>query len=153
MEYLKGHKKLRLNQFVFQKLHNTVTFLLNVIGPWLKNSDEGKIILGLKIAFDIVDHKTFLLKLRKYGIESISYNWFPSYLTNREQFCYFHGAYSSRSIFKCGAPQGSCLGSLLFLLYINDFENCLENMTPSMYADETCLTMASENLNDLITDF
>ena len=51
---------------------------------------------------------------------------------------------------KFGIPQGSCLGPLLFLLYINDFENCLEYMTPNMYADDTCVTIASENLNDLI---
>ena len=53
---------------------------------------------------------------------------------------------------KCGIPQGSCLGPLLFLLYVNDFENCLECMTPNMFADDTCVTIASENLNDLITD-
>ena len=53
---------------------------------------------------------------------------------------------------KCGIPQGSSLGPLLFLLYVNDFENCLEYMTPNMYADDTCVTIASENLNHLITD-
>ena len=97
--------------------------------PMVKNSDEGKvnlsIFLDLKKAFDTVDHKTLLLKLRKYGIESISYNWFISYLTNKEQFCYFDGDNSGRRILKYGIPQGSCLGPLLFLLYINDFENCM----------------------------
>ena len=110
------------------------------------------IFLDLKKAFDTVEHKTLLLKLRKYGIESIFFNWFIAYLTNREQFCYFDRANSSRSILKCGIPQGSCLGPLLFLLYINDFECCLENMTPNMYADDTCLAIASENFYDLITD-
>ena len=73
-----------------------------------------------------VDHKTILLKLLKCGIESTSYSWFTSYLTNGEQFCYCDGANSSKSILKNGIPQGSSLGPLLFLLYINDFENCLE---------------------------
>ena len=109
------------------------------------------IFLDLKKAFD-TDHKTLLLKLRKYGIESASYNWFTSYLTNREQFCHWDGANSSRDILKCGIPQGSCLGPLLFLLYVNDFENCLEYMTPNMYADDICATITSDNLNDLITD-
>ena len=53
---------------------------------------------------------------------------------------------------KRGIPQGSCMGPLLFLLYNNDFENCLEYMTLNMYADDTRLTVASENLYDLITD-
>ena len=99
------------------------------------------IFLDLKKAFDTVDHTTLLLKLRKYGITSTSYNWFISYLTNREQFCHWDGANSSRDILKCGIPQGSCLGPLLFLLYVNDFENCLEYMTPNMYADDTCITI------------
>ena len=110
------------------------------------------ILLDPKKAFDTVDHTTLLLKLRKYGIESTSCNWFTSYLTNREQFYHWDGADSSRYILKCGIPQGSCLGPLLFLLCVNDFENCLEYMTPNMYADDACLTVASENLSDLITN-
>ena len=78
IEYLKGYNRLCLNQFAFQKLHSTVTCLLNVIDPWLKSSDKGKmnlsIFLDLKKAFDTVDYSTLLLKLRKYGIESTSYN-------------------------------------------------------------------------------
>ena len=110
------------------------------------------IFLDLKKAFNTVEYKTLLLKLGKYGIERTSYNWFTSYLTNREQFCHWDGANSSRDILKCGIPHGSCLGPLIFLLYANDFENCLEYTTPNMYADDTCVTIASENLNDLITD-
>ena len=110
------------------------------------------IFLDLKKAVDTFDNKLLLLKLRKDGIESTSYNWFTSCLTNREQFCHWDGANSSRDILKFGIPQGSCLGPLLFLLYVNDFENCLEYMTPNMYADDTCVTIASENLNDLIRD-
>ena len=149
MEYLKGYNKLCLNQFAFQKLQNTLTCTLSVIDPWLKSSDEGKmnlsIFLDLKRAFDTVDHKTLLLKLQKYGIESTSHNSFTSYLTNMEQFCHWDGANSSRDILMCGIPQGSCLGPLLFLLYVNDLENCLEYMTRDMYANDTCVTIASEN--------
>ena len=82
----------------------------------------------------------------------LPYNRFTSYLTNREEFCHGDGANSSRDILKFGIPQDSCLGPLLFLLYVNDFENCLEYMTPNMYADDTCVTIASENLNDLVRD-
>ena len=154
MEYLKGYNKLCLNQFAFQNLYNTVTCLLNIIDPWLKSSDEGEmnlsIFLDLRKAYDTVDHTTLLLKLGKYGIRSTSYNWFTSCLTNREQFCHLDN--SSRDILKFGIPHGSCLGPLLFLLHVNDFENCLEYMTPNGYADDTCVTIASENLDDQITD-
>ena len=156
MEFLKGQKRLCLNQFAFQKLHSTLTCLLNVIDPWFKNSDEGKInlsiFLDLKKAFDTVDHKILLSKLQEYGAEGASHGWFTSYLTNREQFCYFDGSTSSKSSIECGIPQGSCLGPLLFVLYINDFENCLKSTIPNMYADDTCVNIASENLNELLAD-
>ena len=99
MEYLQEYNKLCLSQYAFQKLHNTVACLLNVINPRLMSSNEGKIslsiFLDLKKAFDTADHTTLLLKLRNYGITCTSYNWFTSYLTNREQFCHWDGASSS----------------------------------------------------------
>ena len=83
--------------------HSTLTCLLNVIDPWFKNSDEGKInlriFLHLKKAFDTVDHMS---KLREYGAEGASHSWLTSYLTNREQFCYFDGSTSSKSSIECG---------------------------------------------------
>ena len=88
MEYIKEYNKRRLNQLAIQSLHSTVTCLLNVIEPWLKNSDKGKINLSIFVnpikALDTVRHKTLLLKLRMHGVEATSYNWFTSYLKNRE---------------------------------------------------------------------
>ena len=113
IESLKGYNKQCLGHFAFQKLHNTVACLLNVIDQRLKDSDEGKIHLNIfldpKKAFDTVDHKMLLLKLRQYGFESSSCNWYTSHLTNREQLCYFDRANSRSSILKCGIPQGRCL--------------------------------------------
>ena len=133
-----------------------MTSLLNLIDPWFKNSDEGKInmsiSLDLKKAFDTVDHKILLSKLREYGVEGTSHSWFTSYLTNREQFCYSDSSTSSKSSIRCGSPQGSCLGPLLFTIYTYDFENCLKSTVPNMYADDICVNIASENLNELLTD-
>ena len=148
--------RFKSNQFAFQKLHSTMTCLLNIIDPWFKNSDEGKInmsiFLDLKMAFNTVNHEVLLSKLRGYGAEGTSHSWFTSYLTNREQFYYFDGFISSKSSIRCGIQQGSCLGTLLFILYINDFENCLKSTVPNKYADDTCVNIVSENLNELLTD-
>ena len=84
------------------------------------------------------------MKPRNYDVKSTSYNRFASCLTKGEQFCYYGGVKSSRSILKCDITQDSCLGPVVLLLYSNEFENCLENMTPHVYADNACLTIASE---------
>ena len=127
MKFLKGQNRLCLNQFAFQKLHSTMACLLNVIDPCFKNSEEGKInmsiFLDLKKALDTVDHKILLPKLREYIAEGTSHSWFTFYLTNREHFCYFDGSTSSTSGIRCDILQFSCLGPLLFILCINDFEN------------------------------
>ena len=65
---------------------------------------------------------------------------------NRQQFCYFDGSTSSKSSIGCGIPQGSRLGPLLFIILIS--ENCLKSTTTNMYADDTCVNIASENLNN-----
>ena len=97
------------------------------------------LLIGLKKAFDTVDHKIFLAKLDFYGLEGKELNWFKSYLENRRQYCKVNGKVSKTEVVNCGVPQGSCLGPLLFLVYINDLPNCLEKSNVSMYADDTCL--------------
>ena len=76
-------------------------------------------------------------------------NWFTSYLSNRTQVCKINNTMSSSSPVSCGVPQGSNLGPLLFLLYVNDLPNCLKNCTPFMYADDTNLTVHGNTAKDL----
>ena len=108
------------------------------------------IYLDLKKAFDTVDHNILLAKLEKYGIRGMTGDWFTSYLRNRKQFCTMNGHKSSAKMVTCGIPQGSCLGPLLFIIYLNDFETCLELSKASMYADDTHVTITSNNLENLL---
>ena len=112
----------------------------------------------LKKAFDIVDRSILLSKLKAYDVGSNSANWYKSYLNNRTRKCSVNGSVSDSQPLTCGIPQGTILGLLLFILYINDLPNCLVNSHPRIYADDTRLTFASndvayveENMNDDLT--
>ena len=103
----------------------------------------------MKKAFDTVDHQILLSKLNYYGIHGKSFKWFQSYLENGTQKCSVNGSLSNSYSLTCGVPQGTILGPLLFLLYINDLPNCLSNCKPRMYADDTHLTYAGSNLENV----
>ena len=114
-----------------------------------QNSVNAVVFLDLKKAFDTVDHSILLSKLFEYGIPGVAYEWFRSYLDNRNQQCFVNGSLSNSQILTCGIPQGTILGPLLFILYINDLPNCLSNSVARMYADDTHLTFASNNIETI----
>ena len=151
--YLEEHDILYQNQSGFRATHSTVTALLEATDSWAYNIDNGKIngviFLDLKKAFDTVDHQILLSKLNYYGIHGKSFKWFQPYLENRTQKCSVNGSLSSSCSLTCGVPQGTILGPLLFLLYINDLPNCLSNCEPRMYADDTHLTYAGGDLESI----
>ena len=124
----------------FRYLHSTVTALLEATDSWAYDVDRGNInavvFLDLKKAFDTVDHEILLSKLNKYGIEDMENKWFKSYLNNRNQKCFVNGCLSQNRSLACGIPQGTILGPLLFILYINDLPYCLSYTQPRMYADD-----------------
>ena len=78
-------------------------------------------------------------KLANYGLDLGSLRFFASYLGNRSQKCYVNGVLSSASEQRCGVPQGSILGTLFFLIYINDLPNCLNTACAKMFADDTTI--------------
>ena len=151
--YLEEHDILCQNQSEFRANHSAVTALLEATDSWAYNIDNGKIngviFLDLKKAFDTVDHQILLSKLSYYGIHGKSLKWFQSYLENRTQKCSVNGSLSNSCSLTCGVPQGTILGPLLLLLYINDLPNCLTNCKSRMYADDTHLTYASSNLENV----
>ena len=109
--------------------------------------------LDLKKAFDTVDHEILLGKLNAYGISGMAGNWFRSYLSERQQTCVINGRSSNSRFVRCGIPQGTILGPLLFLIYINDLPNCLTYSRARMFADDTNLTYASNNIYDINNKF
>ena len=111
----------------------------------------GLLSIDLKKAFDTVDHEILCQKLEHYGVVSKELSWFKSYLSNRKQYCRFNGADSNINDINVGVPQGSCLGPLLLLVYINDLPCIVKNSKVSMYADDTSIYHSSKDIMQLNT--
>ena len=153
-DFLLENNVITKNQSAFRKLYSTITSLICSTDYWYENIDCKKlnltIFLDLRKAFDTVDHKIMVEKLRRYGIRNTAGNWFQSYLDHRKQFCSVNGQRSKTSEVTCGIPQGSCLGPLLFIIYLNDFEKCLKFSQANIYADDTSVTIASDDVEKLV---
>ena len=105
--------------------------------------------LDFSKAFDTVDHAILLSKLNHYGIRCPALTWFQSYWSGRQQFVTYNGVQSSMKVVKCGVPQGSILGPILFLMYINDLANICRNTLPFLFADDTNLFISGSNLHQI----
>ena len=150
--FIKEHNILFQNQFGFRKGSSTSHSLIEITEKIKESIDNGKfgcgIFIDLKKAFDTVNHKILLSKLDHYGIRGTALKWFESYLSNRKQYVFYNGISSETKSITCGVPQGSVLGPLLFLIYINDLPNISEKLS-FLFADDTNIYYESDNLQEL----
>ena len=130
------------NQYGFRQNLSTTHAMLDIMSKinnhMIKNKFTVLIFLDLRKAFDTISHDILLKNLFRYGIRGVVYNLLKSYLTERKQFVYINGSYSTTKAIQYGVPQGSNLGPILFSIYVNDIFNIFD-FTPVLYADDTCL--------------
>ena len=152
-EFFEDHNILYELQFGFRKKMSTGHSLVEITEEIKESIDNGKfgcgIFIDLKKAFDTVNHQILLTKLEHYGIRGVLLKWFESYLTNRRQYVYHNGIASDMEVITCGVPQGSVLGPLLFLIYVNDLPNISDKLRFFLFADDTNIYYDSNDLVEL----
>ena len=153
VKFLDQHKIIFEHQFGFQKNKSTSIAILDVCSQLINAADDKQssccIFLDFAKAFDTVDHNILINKLDYYGIRGTALKWFESYLTNRTQKVCINGTFSESCNVKFGVPQGSVLGPLLFLLYINDMPNSSNILKIHLFADDTSIFFSHKNLKEL----
>ena len=152
-EYLTKYDLISSKQFGFRSKFSTIHALSSITERIKHLLDTGHYVCGIFIdlekAFDTVNHSILCEKLKYYGLRGNVNKLIQSYLTNRKQFVSIDGTSSSTLDVTCGVPQGSSLGPLLFLIYINDFRFCLNKTETGHFADDTYILYGSKKLKTL----
>ena len=143
LSFINKYRLLYLYQFGFREEHSPNLAMIFLVDKISNALDKGEFVLGLFLdfskAFDTVNHEILFTKLEYYGIRGIALDWFKSYLSGRKQFVEYNNVYSSNASISCGVPQGSILGPLLFLLYINDLAYASQKIFSLLFADDSNL--------------
>ena len=142
-DYMHKNELFYVSQYGFRKIHSTELASVELVDSFRLDIDKGRVplsvFLDLSKAFDTLDHSILLKKLNFYGISGIPLQRFSSYLMNRQQLVDYDGTFSSVTILNTGVPQGSILGPLFFIIYMNDIHEASENFHAILYADDTSL--------------
>ena len=151
--FLDIHNCIYNLQFGFREKHSTNHALFSITEKIREALDNNNFACGIFIdlqkAFDTVDHNILLQKLNHYGIRGVANNWFNSYLSNRTQFVSINGFQSKTKNISIGVPQGSVLGPLLFLIYINDLNVAINYAIVHRFADDTNLLITGKSLKTI----
>jgi len=150
--FLGDHNLISEHQFGFRKGHSTIhplmLFMNNLTSALNKKQISIAIFCDLRKAFDTVNHKILLDKLQNMGVRGVELLWFKNYLSNRKQFVSIRDANSVLMEIILGVPQGSILGPLLILIYINDLPKC-SKLFSQLFADDTTQSASNDNLEAL----
>ncbi len=151
INFFNKYELLYKYQFGFRTSHSTSLALIDVIDNVYEELDAGNHVVGvfldLKKAFDTVQHNILIEKLENYGIRGVASKWITSYLKDRNQYVMVDNVKSSIKSIGCGVPQGSILGPLLFLIYVNDMWRAVPGSSIKLFADDTNVFMAGSNLS------
>ena len=154
MAYLDRFALLNDNQFGFRKLRGTsdaiLEFLNDVHGSFETKSQSVAVCLDFSKAFDTINHDVLLRKLDHMGVRGLARHWFASYLTGRYQQVGLGGASSELRLLSTGVPQGSVLGPLLFIIYINEMSGVCSELKCVHYADDTTVYFSHIDVNSLV---
>lgn len=153
VKFLDKYKILCESQFGFRNARSTALALGELIEEVTDSIDNQDFTLGvfidLKKAFDTIDHTILLAKLERIGIRGTALSWLSNYLKNRQQFVKYNGCNSNLLSISTGVPQGSILGPILFLIYINDLCNVSNILKFILFADDTNIFCSGKNINNL----
>ena len=154
LNFLDQHAILYDHQFGFRRGHSTSHAIISLVEKISRSLDTGEIVVGgfldFKKAFDTVDHQILLDKLYAHGLKNNIYEWFKSYLANRSQYVMYNNSKSETKHITHGVPQGSILGPLLFILYMNDFSRASDLLFSILFADDTSVFSEGQSYTGVI---
>ena len=150
LQYINENEILNIRQYGFREKLATVFVLIDILDNLTKAIDNKEHTVGvfndLKKAFDTINHDILLTKMNNYGVRGLPLEWLRSYVHNRSQYVSYNNSESSYLPIRCGVPQGSILGPLLFIIYINDLRNVSDVLKIFLFADDTSIFYSNKDM-------